>query len=212
MASRISTLLRQPRPFASKAIEPLRLMAGFILPLLLGGGLLLTSCQGRSPLGDGGEPTDSQVTAPEGDTETSSPDPEATPNSTSPTETTETVAESPKAEAQSQDGASLPDTLTRQWEPASNVLFTFGAMTITPNEVQWKGGQSSPYTVVSTEGGYLLELESSPSFYDTPNPYIKLMPKTDEAGNTTSLDIAFYESQSKVDSEEYIMYGSYFVE
>jgi hypothetical protein len=214
MDVRPNTKLRKVSPFAFNQGAALRLIAGFLLPLLWGGGLLLTGCRDRTSVGDTGGTTAPQVTAPDEVGEQGTV-PEAVPDTTAPTEpttTSETANDTPNTALQAQQDTALPDALTRQWEPASSVLFTFGPMTITPNEVQWSSGQSSAYTLVSTEGGYLLELESSPSFYDTPNPFIKLIPKIDESGSVTSMDIAFYESQSKVDSEEYIMYGSYFVE
>ena len=108
--------------------------------------------------------------------------------------------------------ATLPDTLIHEWQPLSNVLLAFGTMTVTPDQVQWSSGQSSPYTLVGTEGGYLLRLESSPSFYDTQNQYIKLIPKSDTSGAATSIEIAFYPSEAQLQSDEYIMYGSYFAE
>jgi hypothetical protein len=107
--------------------------------------------------------------------------------------------------------AQLPDTLVKQWEPVSNVLVAFGTMTVTPSEVTWSSGQSSPYTLVSTEGGFLLKLETSPKFYDTPNPFIKLIPETNETGAVTSIEVAFYDSEAQLQKDEYIMYGSYFV-
>lgn len=214
MDAQSNKTLRGTRLSKLNQIVVARLLVG-LLPLLMGGGLFLTSCQGGAGDNGTGDPTSPQADAP-GESDTSSPAADAPPDGSTPTEPTttpsETTADSPTTALQSQGNAALPDTLTRQWEPASSVLFTFGPMTVTPNEVQWESGQTSAYTVVSMDGGYLLELESSPSFYDTPNPFIKLIPKTDEAGTTTSLDIAFYESQSKADSDEYIMYGSYFVE
>ncbi|HIK46728.1 MAG TPA: hypothetical protein IGR64_17915 [Leptolyngbyaceae cyanobacterium M65_K2018_010] len=108
-------------------------------------------------------------------------------------------------------GPTLPANLVKRWEPLSNVLLAFGPMTITTGEVQWGSGQSSPYTLVSSEGGFLLKLESVPQFYDTPNPYIKLIPKTNEAGTVTTVEVAFYESEAQMKKDEYIMYGSYFV-
>lgn len=85
-------------------------------------------------------------------------------------------------------------------------------MTVTPDQVQWNSGQASPYTLVSTEGGYLLRLESSPSFYDTQNQYIKLIPKADTSGAATSIEIAFYPGETQLQSDEYVMYGSYVAE
>jgi hypothetical protein len=214
MDARANKTLGKNRPSNLNQMVVARLMMGF-LPLLMGAGLFLTSCQGGAGNNGMGEPTSPQGDA-TGESDTSSPSDDNTPDTATPTEPTttasDTTADSSTAVLQSPNDATLPDTLTRQWEPASSVLFTFGPMTITPNQVQWESGQSSAYRVVSMDGGYLLELEESPSFYDTPNPFIKLIPKKDEAGNTTSLDIAFYESQGKAESEEYIMYGSYFVE
>ncbi|PSN79091.1 hypothetical protein C8B47_13480, partial [filamentous cyanobacterium CCP4] len=112
----------------------------------------------------------------------------------------------------SASAAALPDTLIHEWQPLSNVLLAFGTMTVTPDQVQWSSGQSSPYTLVGTEGGYLLRLESSPSFYDTQNEYIKLIPKADTSGAATSIEIAFYPSETQLQSDEYIMYGSYVAE
>ncbi len=108
--------------------------------------------------------------------------------------------------------AALPDTLIHEWQPLSNVLLAFGTMTVTPDRVQWSSGQASPYTLVSTEGGYLLRLESSPSFYDTQNQYIKLIPKADTSGAATSIEIAFYPGDTQLQSDEYVMYGSYVAE
>lgn len=108
--------------------------------------------------------------------------------------------------------ATLPDTLIHEWQPLSNVLLTFGTMTVTPDQVQWSSGQASPYTLLSREDGYLLRLESSPSFYDTQNQYIKLIPETDASGATTSIEVAFYTGEAQLQSDEYIMYGSYFAE
>lgn len=108
--------------------------------------------------------------------------------------------------------ASLPDTLTREWQPLSNVLLAFGPMTLTANQVQWGSGQASAYSLVSTEGGYLLKLEAPPSFYDTPSTYIKLIPKADASGTPTSIDVAFYTDEGKLQSDDYVMFGGYFAE
>ncbi len=85
-------------------------------------------------------------------------------------------------------------------------------MTLTPDQVQWGSGQTSPYTLVSTEGGYLLRLTANPGFYDAPTAYIKLMPKADANGAATSMDVAFYADETKLQIDEYVMYGGYFVE
>jgi hypothetical protein len=78
------------------------------------------------------------------------------------------------------------------------VLLAFGSMTLTPNQVRWGSGQASPYTLVSTEGGYLLRLEANPSFYDNQNQYIKLIPKAAANGIPESLDVAFYTDASQL--------------
>jgi glucose/arabinose dehydrogenase len=108
--------------------------------------------------------------------------------------------------------ATLPNALVAQWQPLSNVLLAFGSMNVTPDRVQWSSGQSSPYRLVSTEGGYLLELETRPSFYDTQNQFIKLIPKADTNGAADSIEVAFYPDASHLQRDEYIMYGSYFEE
>ncbi|TVQ09595.1 MAG: hypothetical protein EA368_09170 [Leptolyngbya sp. DLM2.Bin27] len=108
--------------------------------------------------------------------------------------------------------ATLPNALVAEWQPLSNVLLAFGSMTITPDQVQWSSGQSSPYQLVGTEGGYLLELEARPSFYDTQNQFIKLMPQADTNGAADSIEVAFYPDASHLQRDEYIMYGSYFAE
>ena len=179
------------------------------------GVLLIGGCQQDTATNEPNTALSPETNVPEAppiEDSASEPLPNTVPPKESSTPTAETVTEAPDNTASVQSSATLPDTLTRQWEPASNVLFTFGAMTITPDQVQWSSGQSSPYTVVSTDGGYLLQLESNPTFYETQNPYIKIIPKTDETGGTTSVDVAFYESTAKAESDDYIMYGSYFVE
>jgi hypothetical protein len=85
-------------------------------------------------------------------------------------------------------------------------------MTLTPDQVQWGSGQTSPYTLVSTEGGYLLRLTANPGFYDAPTAYIKIIPKADANGAATSMDVAFYTDEAKLQIDEYVMYGSYFDE
>lgn len=107
--------------------------------------------------------------------------------------------------------ATLPNALIREWQPLSNVLLAFGPMTLTPEQVQWSSGQISPYTLISTEDGYLLELETSPSFYDTQNRYIKLIPKAD-ANTAESIEVAFYPNATQLQNDEYTMYGGYFAE
>lgn len=134
--------------------------------------------------------------------------PEPTPAITSAPDTTATAPKSAPA-----TGEKLPNALLKGWEPESAVLFEFGKMTVTPDRVEWNSGQSSPYTVVSsTDGGYLLKLESPPSFFDTPHPYIKLIPKTDDSGAVTSVEVAFYENEAAAQSDQYVMFGSYFTQ
>lgn len=188
-------------------VHPLYCTPGFPLPAarrwLLAGvaplalvGLGLTGCQGQST-----------PEAPEENAALTSPSPTAEapkavtePSSTAPTE----AAPATVAEAQ------LPDTLLKAWEPSSEVLYEFGPMTINPTQIQWAKGQSSDYTVVSSDDGYLLKLESAPSFYDTPHPYIKLIPATDASGAITDVEVAFYETEAAAKADEYIMFGSYF--
>lgn len=106
----------------------------------------------------------------------------------------------------------LPNTLIADWQPMSKVLLTFGVMTVTPTQIQWDSGQSSPYAVVNQDGGFLLKLETNPQFYDSPHPYLKLIPKVNQTGTVTGVDAAFYESEAQVESDDYVMYGSYFLE
>jgi len=169
--------------------------------LVLGavGSLVLAGCD-RSAVA----PEDS-TTPPTAAPETINPTPEA-----APTASPDPIAQAPN-QVPANPTAQLPDTLVKQWEPISNVLVAFGTMTVTPSEVTWSSGQSSPYTLVSTEGGFLLKLETSPKFYDTPNPFIKLIPETNETGAVTSIEVAFYDSEAQLQKDEYIMYGSYFV-
>lgn len=208
--------LRNLMPLRLFEVTAARLISGCLISLLAGGGLVLTGCQNKTTTDTAETPTTAadtgeQSSAP-GTTPDSAPQPDPAAPTAPPSPDSDTVTPAPETTTAVQPGPALPDTLTRQWEPASNVLFTFGPMTVTPSQVQWGSGQSSAYTVVSTEAGYLLRLESSPTFYETPNPYIKLMPETDESGGTTSIDVAFYESKAQAESNEYIMYGSYFVE
>ena len=107
--------------------------------------------------------------------------------------------------------APLPDILVKQWEPMSNVLLAFGPMTITSGDITWESGQTTPYTLISTEGGFLLRLAANPSFYDINHPYVKLIPNTDESGAITTVEVAFYEGEAQAQRDEYMMYGTYFV-
>ncbi|MFM7470521.1 MAG: hypothetical protein ACKO5P_03315 [Nodosilinea sp.] len=132
----------------------------------------------------------------------------AAPTPTEPKAAPQTVAPPPSAPAAPR--ARLPEALTKQWEPMSNVLLAFGPLTLTAEAIQWGGGQRSPYTVISQEGGFVLKLETSPKFYDTPYPYIKLIPKS-EGGAMTGVDVAFYENDAQLQGNQYTMYGSYFL-
>lgn len=163
-------------------------------------------------------PTASPETAveatPESPAESPAPDqtqtiaPAPTPAITSAPNTTATAPKSAPAA-----GEKLPNALMKDWEPESAVLFEFGQMTVMINKVEWNSGQSSPYTVISsTDGGYLLKLESPPSFFDIPHPYIKLIPKTDDSGAVTSIEVAFYDSEAAAQNDQYVMFGSYFTQ
>lgn len=172
--------------------------------------LTLSSCRNRSETVEPGTaevpadqvPADSQVATP-GTATPVAPDapPGTAPNAaptTAPSVTTGT--------------GSLPATLVKEWEPLSNVLGEFGAMTISPDQITWDSGQSSQYALVSSDGGYLLKLEPVPVFFDTANPYIKLIPQAEPNGEITEVEVAFYESEEKAQSDEYIMFGTYFVQ
>jgi hypothetical protein len=216
------SIFNRPGPIRPRfvAMAAFPLLRGYLVALLVGGGILLGGCRqdntsaipetSTAPADPVETPSAPATEAPQAAVSTpSAPQPPAVaPEPVAP----EPVAQAPTNTGTSPTAATLPDDLNRQWEPASNVLFTFGAMTITPAQVQWSSGQSSAYRVVSTDGGYLLQLESSPVLYETPNPYIKLIPKPSEGGATTSMDVAFYESDAQAQSDDYIMYGSYFVE
>lgn len=183
------------------------LAAWLLLPLML---TAIASCRG----GPTAEPDIEPDLAPEASVEpaeTGSEEPatrEAPVNSAEPTpaavatpktsEPAAVVAESP-----------LPNSLLKAWEPASQVLYEFGEMTITADQVRWAKGQSSAYTVVSTDDGYLLNLTSAPSFFDTAHPYIRLEPQAD-GGTISEVEVAFYENEAAAKQDQYIMYGSYF--
>jgi hypothetical protein len=107
--------------------------------------------------------------------------------------------------------AVLPQELVAEWQPLSDVLLIFGPMTVTADDISWGSGQSSSYSLISTEGGYLIQLEDSPSFYDTQTPYIKLIPKA-ASDSSSSVEVAFYTDANQLSSDGYVMYGSYFVE
>ena len=186
-----------------------------ILVLTLGG-LLLTGCQRGGEVAD----PDQSATVPEPSVDTR-PTPEPAPEpptagaeapepDQAPSTAPDTVATQPD-NLPSVQAAALPETLVKTWEPLSNVLLTFGTMRITPNAVEWSSGQSSPYTVVSTDNGYLLKLESAPRFYDMAHPYLRLLPETDASGNVTDVEARFYENEAKATSGEAGMIGGYFV-
>ncbi|MFM7219500.1 MAG: hypothetical protein ACKO21_04660 [Nodosilinea sp.] len=137
---------------------------------------------------------------------TVSPSPAPGPQAAAPQTTPATPA--PKA-ADQRATLQLPAALMTDWQPLSKVLLSFGTMTLTPTEVKWDSGQTSPYTVLNQEGGFLLQLAANPKFYDTPSAYLKLIPKTNEAGAITGVDVAFYETEAQVQTDEYAMYGSY---
>ena len=178
------------------------------MALLLG--LALVSCR-TAP-----SPAPSTAPSPEAPLDVSTAPPSESPTEPAPTvepppeATPAPVPEAPNTTAPVQSEP-LPDALVQQWEPMSNVLLAFGPMTVTAGEIAWGSGQTSPYTLVSTEGGFLLKLAANPSFYDIANPYVKLIPKTDASGAVTSVEVAFYEGEAQAQRDEYIMYGSYFV-
>lgn len=192
-------------------------------PALAGGLLLLTvalvlgGCRSsapptaESPAPTATAPATAGATAPTAapaaqPTPTTAPEPLAA-------QSNSTVAPTAPATAPAISTGTLPDTFIKEWQPLSNVLVAFGPMTLTPDQVQWGSGQTSPYTLVSTEGGYLLRLTANPGFYDAPTAYIKIIPKADANGAATSMDVAFYTDDSQLlKQDEYIMYGSYFDE
>ncbi|ASC70938.1 hypothetical protein XM38_018860 [Halomicronema hongdechloris C2206] len=133
--------------------------------------------------------------------------------SPSPTPTTAarptSPATPPGSAATTTQAAQLPQALTKTWQPQSNVLLTFGALTITANEVRWDSGQASPYEVVASDGnGYLLKLTQAPSFYDTPHPYIRLRLQPDDGAS--EMEVVFYESEQDARQDAMLMLGSYF--
>lgn len=189
-----------------------------VVGLLLGTGLL-GGCRGQAPTADTPEPVatptpSAPIPTPTVPVPTPTPTPTDSPTPSEPITTAPTPAPTPPtamAPNTAQNTATLPNPFIKQWEPQSNVLLAFGAMTITPDQVKWTKGQSSPYTVISTDGGYLLKLEATPNFYDTPYSYIKLIPKTDANGGFNSIDVAFYENLDQTQRDEYVMFGGYFV-
>ncbi len=190
-------------------------------PALAGGLLLLTmtlvlgGCRSSAPpTAESPVPTATTPAPAVAPTAAPAPEPLAT---TAPeplaAQSNSTVAPTAPATAPAISIGTLPDTFIKEWQPLSNVLVAFGPMTLTPDQVQWGSGQTSPYTLISTEGGYLLRLTANPGFYDAPTAYIKLMPKADANGAATSMDVAFYADDSQLlKQDEYIMYGSYFDE
>lgn len=171
---------------------------GYRLGLLIAILLLLAGCDWRTP-----SPEPPVVETPASPT----PPPPAEPSPTSPDPT----SPDPTPQVPTSPAPALPDALVQQWEPLSNVLLIFGPMTITSQDITWGSGQGSPYTLVSAEDGFLLRLEANPSFYDTLNPYLKLIPKADPSGTISTVEVAFFESEAHAQRNEYIMYGSYFL-
>ncbi len=185
MATKLAPpLVQRPRP----------LLAGWALAIAAG--FAIAGCRPSPPPQTDNIPPEPAAPA----------DPAAEPQ---PTQSPTSPAVTPTAPANT--SAPLPNTLIKEWQPLSNVLLAFGPMTLTPEQVQWGSGQSSPYTLINTEGGYLLELAANPSFYDTQNRYIKLIPKTDN-NTADSIDVAFYPDVTQLQNDEYIMYGGYFAE
>ncbi|NJL45082.1 MAG: hypothetical protein HC922_03665 [Leptolyngbyaceae cyanobacterium SM2_3_12] len=186
----------------------------YLVTLLALGSLALGGCRNDTATApEALAPGNSPDVPPMEEASPASPTPAETPTAAPLTAPTAPVSQAPApATGPPSQGTALPDALLKEWQPLSDVLAAFGPMTLTSTEVTWGSGQSSPYTVISSEGGYLLQLSAAPSFYDIPNPYIKLMPKTNASGVATSMELAFYESDAKLKGDEYIMYGSYFVE
>ncbi len=192
------TPMRLPR----KQPQGLQLLSGTLWLVLLSLGLL--GCRAGQPP-DRVAVTTTPAPSPEAISQnpTVSPSPAPGPQATAPQTTPAPKAADQRATLQ------LPAALMTDWQPLSKVLFSFDAMTLTPTEVKWGSGQTSPYTVLNQEGGFLLQLAANPKFYDTPSAYLKLIPKTNEAGAITGVDVAFYETEAQVQTDEYAMYGSY---
>lgn len=124
--------------------------------------------------------------------------------------------------AEAATASPLPDAFLRQWEPLSEVLFPFGAMTLAADEVQWASGQRSPYQVVGAGETVLLQLTEPPRFYDTTYGYIRFTPRVDEgdvadvsalpADSFDSLEAAFYSEQPQSQGADAGMVGGYFEE
>lgn len=180
-----------------KQPQGLQLLPGSLWLMLISLGLL--SCRAGQPpdqITVATTPAPAPEVVSQNPTVSPSPDPHSQP------------ASAPKS-ADQRATLKLPDALITNWQPISKVLFSFGAMTLTPTEIKWDSGQTSPYRVLNQEGGFLLQLQANPKFYDTPNAYLKLIPKTNEAGAITGVDVAFYESEAQIQTDEYVMYGSY---
>jgi len=135
--------------------------------------------------------------------------PSPSPTATRAASPTPAVTSPPQAAPTTSQAAQLPDSLIQTWQPQSNVLLTFGAMTITATEVRWSSGQSSTYEVVASDGdGYLLQLTPAPAFYDTPHPYIRL--RLRPGNGAAEVEVAFYESEQEARQDAMLMLGSYF--
>lgn len=180
---------------------------------LVVGSLVLVGC-GRAPTTSAppapSPPTPAAPTATPPVAAPVTPSPPTAPAAPAPTEPQAAPQVAPPPSAPAAPRARLPEALIKQWEPMSNVLLAFGPLTLTPEAIQWGEGQRSPYTLISQEGGFVLQLETSPKFYDTPYPYIKLIPKS-ESGTMTGVDVAFYENAAQLQGNQYTMYGSYFL-
>lgn len=177
------------------------------LGLLAIGIVTLTGCQNRAAKeeADMATPTPTLTKAPPTVSEPTTPATQTDAVDKAPSEVP--VAAAPNVT----NSAQLPQALVKQWEPLSNVLFEFGAMSITPSAISWNSGQSSAYSVVDTSNGYLLKLDAAPQFFDTTHPYIKLIPQQGSSGSVSEVEVAFYEDQQKAESDEYIMFGTYVV-
>lgn len=182
------------------------LLMGSVLAVVVG--IAIAGCRPSAA-----PPTEGLTPAPPAPTDSATQPPTSQPSATQPpTSAVEAAPDQTPAAPSATPSETLPDALIHEWQPLSNVLLVFGPMTLTPTQVQWGSGQTSAYTLVGTEGGYLLKLESDPSFYDTQNQYIKLMPEVEANGTITSMEIAFYTDEAQLQNDDYIMYGSYFIE
>ncbi|PSN11472.1 hypothetical protein C7271_24585 [filamentous cyanobacterium CCP5] len=198
-------LHRSARTVAPRTVK--QLSGGLLLPLLLT--VVVAGCRGGPTASSDPQPSPTAEVAPE----TAAPEVgTAPPPTTTPVPSPDQGVDTPPPSepAAVVAAAALPDTLLKSWEPASQVLYEFGAMTIAADQIRWAKGQSSAYSVISTDGGYLLHLTSAPKFFDTAHPYIKLLPQTDAEGTINEVEVAFYEDEAAAKQDQYIMFGSYF--